>query len=112
MRTLCYKFAQSFIWSALSPCLYLQVVKAFTSPPKRPAVTSSGEVANSSQPVAVTSRGPDIANSPAVPPELSNLPPTFSIFPVVQGGEQGQASQGGALTGAGWVGGGCVDQGV
>ena len=75
-------------------CVYFQVVKAFTSPPKRTAVTSSVEVANSSQPVAVTSRGPDIANSPAVPPELSNLPPTFSIFPVVQGGEQGQAAQG------------------
>ena len=35
-------------------------------------------------------RGPDIANSPSVPPELSKLPSGFSIFPVVpsSGGSQ------------------------
>merc|ERR1719228_656148 len=84
-----------------------EVVKAFAfSPPKR-APASGGTPPASTQappaqgqppaqpsqaaaqpPVAtqagpVVTRGPDIANSPAVPPELSKLPSGFSIFPVV-----------------------------
>merc|ERR1719336_1610668 len=66
---------------------------AFVSPPK--AVKTSGAEgqppATSHQSVSLpstttVSRGPDIANSPAMPPELSKLPSTFSIFPVMQGG--------------------------
>jgi len=77
------------------------VVKAFASPPKRipvppaPVQVSAPEThtpapsphpAPVSTPQPTVTRGPDIANSPAVPPELSKLPPTFSIFPMVQGG--------------------------
>jgi len=68
-----------------------EVVKAFAfSPPKRgpgsnptpPAVTQAPPTPQPSQAPVVT-RGPDIANSSAVPPELSKLPSGFSIFPVV-----------------------------
>ena len=62
------------------------LVKHF-SPPKRPAVPTS----TPSEPP--TSRGPDIANSSSVPPELSKLPPTFSIFPVMTGAAGGQAQE-------------------
>lgn len=85
-----------------------EVVKAFAfSPPKRtPPTPSSNSTATTpsvsqaptagtpapppvSQTPPVVTRGPDIANSPAVPPELSKLPSGFSIFPVVtnQGGQ-------------------------
>jgi len=67
-----------------------EVVKAFAfSPPKRgsgsaptPPATQAPPTSQASQAPVVT-RGPDIANSPAVPPELSKLPSGFSIFPVV-----------------------------
>ena len=73
-----------------------EIVKAFAlSPPKKSATSPGGTLSqatlttvqvssqstNSGAP-AVT-RGPDIANSPSVPPELSKLPSGFSIFPVV-----------------------------
>ena len=66
---------------------------AFVSPPKavktsaadgQPPATSHQSVSLPS--TTTVSRGPDIANSPAMPPELSKLPSTFSIFPVMQGG--------------------------
>jgi hypothetical protein len=78
-----------------------EVVKAFAfSPPKRTPAPASTPISNPpptttvsqtaqttqvSQPpqTPVVTRGPDIANSPAVPPELSKLPSGFSIFPVV-----------------------------
>merc|ERR1719422_3009332 len=80
-----------------------EIVKAFAlSPPKKSATSPGGTLSqatlttvqvssqstNSGAP-AVT-RGPDIANSPSVPPELSKLPSGFSIFPVVPstGGSQ------------------------
>jgi len=64
------------------------VVKAFamTSPQKRPQFSAPHQTPGSQNaPV----RGPDIANSAAVPPELSKLPPGFSIFPVVPKDSQG-----------------------
>ena len=74
------------------------VVKAFAlSPPKKSATSPGGTLATLGQAAAqatlttvhvsqsnpVVTRGPDIANSPSVPPELSKLPSGFSIFPVV-----------------------------
>jgi len=72
------------------------VVKAFAlSPPKRgPGSQTPPTTQVPPQPPTTTSaaaRGPDIANSPAVPPELSKLPSGFSIFPVVA--PAGQNSQ-------------------
>ena len=73
------------------------VVKAFAlSPPKKSATSPGGthlsqatlttvqvsQAGGAAAAPAVT-RGPDIANSPSVPPELSKLPSGFSIFPVV-----------------------------
>lgn len=88
-----------------------EIVKAFAlSPPKKSATSPGGTLSqatlttvqvssqstNSGAP-AVT-RGPDIANSPSVPPELSKLPSGFSIFPVVPstgaGSGQDQAGSG------------------
>jgi len=83
------------------------VVKAFAlSPPKKSATSPGGtlgqatlttvtHVSQSQSNPAVT-RGPDIANSPSVPPELSKLPSGFSIFPVVPstGAGQGQVTGG------------------
>jgi len=80
------------------------VVKAFAlSPPKKgPGGTTPPPAQVAGQPPAT--RGPDIANSPAVPPELSKLPPGFSIFPVVapasQGGGQAPAPEQGGQGGA------------
>ena len=69
------------------------VVKAFAlSPPKKSGVSPGGSLSHATlTTVPVTqaaaapavTRGPDIANSPSVPPELSKLPSGFSIFPVV-----------------------------
>merc|ERR1719481_1025780 len=75
------------------------VVKAFAlSPPKKSATSPGGPlgqatlttVTHVSQSNTPVTRGPDIANSPSVPPELSKLPSGFSIFPVVPstGGSQ------------------------
>lgn len=69
-----------------------EVVKAFTSPPKRSVPASSAEELAAATVLPGVTRGPDIANSPAMPAELSKLPPTFSIFPVVQGGTVVQAN--------------------
>lgn len=73
------------------------VVKAFAlSPPKKSATSPGGSLSHATlttvpatQAPAVT-RGPDIANSPSVPPELSKLPSGFSIFPVVPSSGTGQ----------------------
>merc|ERR1719237_1800142 len=66
---------------------------AFVSPPKavKTSIAEAQPPVSGHQPVSLpsttaASRGPDIANSPAMPPELSKLPSTFSIFPVMQGG--------------------------
>lgn len=70
-----------------------QIVKAFalSSPQKRPQFSQPPPATAGphpppappiSQPQPV-SRGPDLANTANVPPELSKLPPGFSIFPVV-----------------------------
>ena len=74
------------------------VVKAFAlSPPKKSATSPGGSSISQATLTtvqaagpSVTTRGPDIANSPSVPPELSKLPSGFSIFPVVpsSGGSQ------------------------
>merc|ERR1719330_1001537 len=75
------------------------VVKAFAlSPPKKSATSPGGSLSHvtlttvpaAQTPPPVTQRGPDIANSPSVPPELSKLPSTFSIFPVVPSSGAGQ----------------------
>lgn len=75
------------------------VVKAFAlSPPKKSATSPGGSLSHvtlttvpaTQTPPPVTQRGPDIANSPSVPPELSKLPSTFSIFPVVPSSGAGQ----------------------
>lgn len=70
-----------------------EVVKAFAlSPPKKvvggsgpgeAGIQQAGPPSSQAGPAPPTSRGPDIANSAAVPPELSKLPSGFSIFPVV-----------------------------
>ena len=87
------------------------VVKAFAlSPPKKSATSPGGSLSqatlttvqvssqstNSGAP-AVT-RGPDIANSPSVPPELSKLPSGFSIFPVVPSTGSAGQDQGSQVT--------------
>ena len=67
------------------------VVKAFAlSPPKKSATSPGGSLSHATlttvpatQAAPAVTRGPDIANSPSVPPELSKLPSGFSIFPVV-----------------------------
>jgi len=73
------------------------VVKAFAlSPPKKSATSPGGSSISQATLTTVqaaapsVTRGPDIANSPSVPPELSKLPSGFSIFPVVPstGGSQ------------------------
>ena len=60
------------------------VVKAFAlSPPKRGVnAVTAGMNAQTTQAHAVSSRGVDITCTPAVPHELTKLPPGFSIFPV------------------------------
>jgi len=70
------------------------VVKAFamSSPQKRPHFSAPHQPPSQNAPA----RGPDIANSPAVPPELSKLPPGFSIFPVAPKDPQGS---GGVMNG-------------
>jgi len=78
-------------------------VKAFAlSPPKKSATSPGGTlgqatlttVTHVSQSNTPVTRGPDIANSPSVPPELSKLPSGFSIFPVVPSTGAGQGGQG------------------
>merc|ERR1719325_347531 len=60
------------------------VVKAFAlSPPKKSGVSPGGSLSHATLTTVPVTRGPDIANSPSVPPELSKLPSGFSIFPVV-----------------------------
>merc|ERR1719325_482693 len=78
------------------------VVKAFAlSPPKKSGVSPGGSLSHATlTTVPVTqaaaapavTRGPDIANSPSVPPELSKLPSGFSIFPVVPSSGGGGAA--------------------
>ena len=61
---------------------------AFVSPPKavKTSIAEAQPPVTSHQPVSLpttttASRGPDIANSPAMPPELSKLPSTSKISP-------------------------------
>lgn len=79
------------------------VVKAFAlSPPKKSSASPGGSLSQAtlttvqvSQAYPSVTRGPDIANSSSVPPELSKLPSGFSIFPVVaSSGQSGQTSPG------------------
>jgi len=76
------------------------VVKAFalTSPPKRTptstvaaTVTAMNTVVHTTQ--AVSTPRVDITCTPAVPPELTKLPPGFSIFPVVPTSAQEKTPQ-------------------
>ena len=79
------------------------VVKAFALSPPKKSATSPGT--GLCQPASLTTvqpvtssgavtRGPDIANSSSVPPELSKLPSGFSIFPVVASSGAGVSSSG------------------
>ena len=79
-----------------------EVVKAFAlSPPKKSATSPGGSSLSQATLTTVqaaalpaVTRGPDIANSPSVPPELSKLPSGFSIFPVVASSGSGQVVAG------------------
>ena len=78
-----------------------EVVKAFAlSPPKKSATSPGGSSISQATlttvqaAVPAVTRGPDIANSPSVPPELSKLPSGFSIFPVVASSGSGQVVAG------------------
>lgn len=78
------------------------VVKAFalTSPPKRPPATTvtttvaagMNSAVQTTQALVSTPRV-DITCTPAVPPELTKLPPGFSIFPVVPTSAQEKTPQ-------------------